>query len=72
VSPNAKTPYHYIRSAILPLLGSADVFSKAKQQPTRYAYADAILELGELNPDVVVLDADVSKSIGTNKSPSRT
>jgi len=48
-------------------LGSEDLFSKAKQQPTRYAYADALLELGEKNPDVVVLDADVSKSVGTNK-----
>jgi len=67
VSPNAKTPYHYLRSEILPLLGSGELFSKATQQPTRYAYADAILELGEKNPDVVVLDADVSKSIGTNK-----
>jgi len=67
VSPNAKIPYHYIRSEILSLLGSEDLFSKAKQQPTRYAYADALLELGEKNPDVVVLDADVSKSVGTNK-----
>lgn len=67
MSPNAKTPYHYLRSEILPLLGSEDLFSKAKQQPTRYSYADAILELGEKNPDVVVLDADVSKSIGTNR-----
>ena len=67
MSLNAKTPYHYIRSEILSLLGSEDLFSKAKHQPTRYAYADALLELGEKNPDVVVLDADVSKSIGTNK-----
>jgi transketolase len=43
------------------------LFSKAKQQPTRYAYAETLLELGEKNPDVVVLDADVSKSVGTNK-----
>ena len=54
-----------------PSLGSEDLFSKAKQQPTRYAYADAILELAETNPDVVVLDADVSKSIGTNKFAQR-
>jgi len=67
VSPSAKSPYHYIRSEILPLLGSEDLFSKATQQPTRHAYAETILELGETNPDVVVLDADVSKSIGTNK-----
>jgi transketolase len=67
VSPNAKTSYHHIRSEILSFLGSEDLFSKAKQQPTRYAYADTLLELGEKNPDVVVLDADVSKSVGTNK-----
>jgi transketolase len=71
VSPNAKAPYHYIRSEILPLLGSEDLFSRAKQQATRYAYAEAILELAEANPDVVVLDADVSKSIGTNKFAQR-
>lgn len=67
MSPNAKAPYHYVRSDILSLLGSEDLFSKAKQQATRYAYAEAVLELAETNPDVVVLDADVSKSIGTNK-----
>jgi transketolase len=67
VRSNAKTPYHYIQSEILSLLGSDDLFSKAKQQPTRYAYAETLLELGEKNPDVVVLDADVSKSVGTNK-----
>ena len=33
--------------------------------PTRYAYAEALLELAEANPDVVVLNADVAKSIGT-------
>ena len=67
MSPNAKTPYHFVRSEILSLLGSEDLFSKANRQPTRYAYAQAILELAETNPDVVVLDADVSKSIGTNR-----
>lgn len=67
MSSKGRTPYHYVRSEILSLLGSGDLFSKAVQQPTRYSYAEAILELGEKNPDVVVLDADVSKSIGTNK-----
>jgi transketolase len=67
VSPNPKSPYHYLRSEVLPLLASEDLFSKAKQQPTRHAYAETILELAETNPDIVVLDADVSKSIGTNK-----
>jgi len=71
VSPKAKSPYHYVRREILSLLTSGNGFSEAKQQATRYAYADAILELAETNPDVVVLDADVSKSIGTNKFAQR-
>ena len=34
---------------------------------TRYAFADAILELGAEDPRVVVLDADVSKSLTTDR-----
>jgi transketolase len=59
--------YHYLRPEIVSLLASDDVFAKAEQQPTRYSYAEAMLELGEKNPKVVVLDADVSKSIKTNE-----
>jgi len=59
--------YHYLRPEIVSLLASDDLFAKAEQQPTRYSYAEAILELGEKNPKVVVLDADVSKSIKTNE-----
>ena len=59
--------YHYLRPEIVPMLSSDDLFTKAEQQPTRYSYAEAILELGEKNPKVVVLDADVSKSIKTNE-----
>jgi len=59
--------YHYLRPEIVPLLASDDLFAKAEQQPTRYSYAEALLELGEKNPRVVVLDADVSKSIKTNE-----
>ena len=59
--------YHHLRPEIVPLLASDDLFTKAEQQPTRYSYAEAILELGEKNPKVVVLDADVSKSIKTNE-----
>ncbi len=59
--------YHYLRPEIVLLLTSADLFTKAGQQPTRYSYAEAIIELGEKNPKVVVLDADVSKSIKTNE-----
>jgi transketolase len=49
------------------MLSSDDIFTKPEQQPTRYSYAEAMLELGEKNPKVVVLDADVSKSIRTNE-----
>ena len=66
MNSNSTSPYHHVRSEVIPLLTSPDLFSKARY-PTRAAYAEAILELGEQNPDVVVLDADVSKSIGTFK-----
>ena len=59
--------YHHLRPEIVSLLASDDLFAKAEQQPTRYSYAEAMLELGEKNPKVVVLDADVSKSIKTNE-----
>lgn len=65
------SPYRHVRSEILPLLNSNDLFCKVEQQATRYAYAEAVLELGEENPRVVVLDADVSKSIGTNRFAAR-
>lgn len=67
MSTNEKSPYHYLRPEIISLLTSEDLFIKSEQQPTRYAYAEAMLELGERNPKVVVLDADVSKSIKTNE-----
>ncbi len=67
MNTNEKSPYRYLRTEIISLLTSEDLFIKPEQQPTRYAYAEAILELGERNPKVVVLDADVSKSVGTNE-----
>jgi len=71
VSNTKVSPYHHVRSEIIGLLTSEDLFAKAEQQPTRYSYAEAILELGERNTDIVVLDADVSKSVGTNKFAER-
>jgi transketolase len=47
------------------------LFTAAETQATRYAYAEAILELGEGNPNIVVLDADVSKSIKTTEFAER-
>ncbi len=65
------SPYHHVLPEIVAALASHDPFANAKKQATRYAYAEAILELGERNPNVVVLDADVSKSIGTDKFAKR-
>jgi transketolase len=53
------------------LLASDDLFTKAEGQATRYAFAEAILELGEKNSDIVVLNADVAKSIHTNEFASK-
>lgn len=61
------TPYQYIRPEVVALLGADDLFNKTECLPTRAYFAKTVLELGDENPDVVVLDADVSKSIGTNK-----
>lgn len=57
--------YRYVRSDIIDLLASDDFFTVAESLPTRAAFAKTLLELGEKNPKVVVLDADVSNSIGT-------
>lgn len=67
MSNNQPSPYHYVRPEVIPLLASGDLFSKADKAPTRASFAAAILDIGARNPNVVVLDADVSKSIGTNK-----
>ncbi|MEW5909501.1 MAG: transketolase C-terminal domain-containing protein [Thermodesulfobacteriota bacterium] len=53
------------------MLTSKDLFQKAEQQATRYSYADAVCKLGETHPEVVVLDADVSKSIKTSEFAKR-
>lgn len=49
------------------MLASGTLLTEGLGQATRYAYADAVVELGARNPDVVVLDADVSKSLKTTK-----
>jgi transketolase len=67
VKSNNPSSYRYIRSDIIDLLDCDDLFAIAEKLPTRASYAKAILEIGEENSSVVVLDADVSKSIGTNR-----
>lgn len=59
--------YRYIRSEVVELLASDDFFKVAEALPTRASFAKTILNVGAQNPHVVVLDADVSKSIGTNQ-----
>ncbi len=36
-----------------------------KSKPTRDSYGEALVELGKRNPDVVVVEADISKSTRT-------
>lgn len=67
MSNNHTSSYHYIRPEIITMLNSDDLFNRAEMAPTRASFAQTLLEMGERNPDVVVLDADVSKSIGTNQ-----
>ena len=57
--------YHFLRPEIIPLIESGELLTAAPGQATRYAYAEAIIELAKVNPDVVVLNADVAKSINT-------
>jgi transketolase len=71
VKSSLPSPYRHLRPETVSLLRSKELLTRAVQQPTRHAYAEAILELGEKNPLVVVLDADVSKSVGTNKFAAR-
>jgi transketolase len=60
-----------LRPGVVDALVSDPPFAGVEQQATRYAYAEAIVELGAENPDVVVLDADVSKSIKTTHFAAR-
>ena len=59
--------YHHVRPEVIALLADGKIFSDGAKAPTRAAFAQTVIELGQANPDIVVLDADVSKSIGTNK-----
>ncbi len=66
-----RSPYHFVRPEVVEGLTAEEPFRDIAQQATRYSYAEAILELGEQNPDVVVLDADVSKSLQTSRFRER-
>ncbi|HHX44204.1 MAG TPA: transketolase family protein [Chloroflexi bacterium] len=57
--------YHYLRPGIEPSLRRGTLFQEAETQATRFSYAEAIIAVGQANPDAVVLNADVSKGIRT-------
>jgi transketolase len=61
----SREAYRYLRAEAIDALDADPPFSGLEAQATRFSYAEAIIELAERNPDVVVLDADVSKGVGT-------
>lgn len=40
---------------------------KKEAKATRFGYSEALMELAKTHPDIMVLDADLSKSVTTNK-----
>jgi transketolase len=61
------SPYHYLLPEVEAALTNPDFFKTAKKQATRFSYAEALMEVAEKNPKVVVLDVDVGKSLKTNE-----
>lgn len=59
--------YHHLLPEVAQLLDAPDFLQRTKSVATRFSYAEALLDLADRNPKVVVLNADVSKSINTNK-----
>ncbi len=57
--------YRYLRPEVEELLRSGTLFSKGEKRTTRFAYADAMLELAAQVDNVVMCNADVSKGMGT-------
>ena len=62
----SKSSYHYILPEVIPAIIDGTLMHTVPGQATRYSYADAILEIGKVNADVVVLNSDVAKSIRTS------
>ncbi len=57
--------YMYLRPGVVDLLREGTLFARGEKRTTRFSFADALLELGGQREDVVVLNADVSKGMGT-------
>jgi transketolase len=65
------TRYNYVLPRVIESLTTADAYQRLEKEATRHSYAEAIIEVGEANPNVVVLNADVAKSIGTTEFRDR-
>ena len=63
--------YKYVLQEVVDSLLKEDAYRRLEKLATRSAYAEAIIEVGEKNPDVVVLDADVANSIKTTEFRKR-
>ncbi len=57
--------YHHLRPEAIELLRAGTLFRDGEKRSTRFAYADEMLVLGEQRDNVVLLNADVSKGMGT-------
>lgn len=57
--------YRYLRPGIVDLLRAGMLDERAERQATRFSYAEAIIDVAKGEPEVVVLNADVSKGIRT-------
>ena len=62
-----KSPYHFLLAEVEAALTDPEFFKTAKKQATRFSYAEALMEVAENNPKIVVLDVDVAKSLKTNE-----
>ena len=57
--------YRYLRPEVPELLRAGTLFRDGEKRSTRFSYADEMLVLGEQLDNVVMLNADVSKGMGT-------
>ncbi|MDF1515711.1 MAG: hypothetical protein P1S60_18035, partial [Anaerolineae bacterium] len=61
----SETQYHYIRPDVILAIEDGTLMTSVPGEATRYGYAAAIVTLAMDNPKIVVLNADVAKSIKT-------
>lgn len=59
--------YHYLLPEVEAALTDPAFFYTSRKQATRFSYAEALIEVAEKDPRIVVLDVDVAKSLKTNE-----